>query len=58
MGALLPADVFGVAESGIRDADDVSRLASAGYGAVLVGETLVTAGDRTTAVSGLLGALR
>jgi indole-3-glycerol phosphate synthase len=47
-----------VAESGIRDVDDVRRLADAGYQGVLVGETLVRAGDRREAVAELLGAVR
>jgi indole-3-glycerol phosphate synthase len=55
LGALLPAGVLGVAESGIRGAEDVRRLAGAGYQAVLVGETLVRSGDRRAAVAGLLG---
>jgi len=55
LGALLPAGVLGVAESGIRGAEDVRRLAGAGYHAVLVGETLVRSGDRRAAVAGLLG---
>ena len=55
LGAQIPDDVVAVAESGIRDADDVARLADAGYQAVLVGETLVRSGDRRAAVSGLLG---
>jgi indole-3-glycerol phosphate synthase len=54
----MPADVVAVAESGIRDADDVHRLADAGYRAVLVGETLVTAPDRRKAVAELVGAAR
>ena len=41
-----PAGIVAVAESGIRGADDAARLADAGYHAVLVGETLVRAGDR------------
>jgi len=45
-----------VAESGIRDYSDVERLATAGYMAVLVGETLVRSKDRSAAVDGLLGA--
>jgi indole-3-glycerol phosphate synthase len=53
-----PADVVTVAESGIRGPEDAARLAAAGYDAVLVGETLVTAGDRRSAVAGLLGAVR
>jgi indole-3-glycerol phosphate synthase len=34
-----------VAESGVRGAGDAHVLAEAGYHAVLVGETLVTAAD-------------
>ncbi len=56
MGERMPADVVAVAESGIRDAADVGRLAAAGYTAVLVGEALVRSSDRTSAVDGLLGA--
>ena len=56
MGERMPAGVVAVAESGIRDAVDVERLAGVGYTAVLVGETLVRSADRTAAVDGLLGA--
>jgi len=56
MGERMPEGVVAVAESGIRDAADVERLASVGYSAVLVGETLVRSSDRTAAVDGLLGA--
>ena len=45
MAAAIPAGVVKVAESGVRDADDATRLADAGYDAILVGETLVTAAD-------------
>jgi len=45
MAAAIPADVVKVAESGVRDAADARRLADAGYDAILVGETLVTAAD-------------
>jgi indole-3-glycerol phosphate synthase len=58
LGAMIPAAVVAVAESGIRGGDDVARLAGAGYRAVLVGETLVRAGDRRAAVAALLGAGR
>ncbi|MGH9046653.1 MAG: indole-3-glycerol phosphate synthase TrpC [Acidimicrobiales bacterium] len=51
----IPAGVVAVAESGIRGADGARRLAAAGYQAVLVGESLVTAGDRVAAVAGLRG---
>jgi indole-3-glycerol phosphate synthase len=56
LGATMPPDVVSVAESGIRDADDVRRLADAGYQAVLVGETLVRSPDRRAAVADLVGA--
>lgn len=49
----IPAGVLAVAESGIRDAEDASRLARAGYQAVLVGESLVTSTDRAAAVAEL-----
>ena len=55
MGERMPPGVVAVAESGIRDAADVERLAGAGYTAVLVGETLVRSADRTSAVDGLAG---
>jgi indole-3-glycerol phosphate synthase len=56
MGERMPSGVVAVAESGIRDAADVERLANAGYAAVLVGETLVRSADRMSAVDALLGA--
>jgi len=56
MAEAMPAGLVAVAESGIRDATDVERLAAAGYTAVLVGETLVRSADRASAVDGLLGA--
>lgn len=43
-----------VAESGIADAADASRMAAAGYDAVLVGEAAVRAADP----AGLIGAMR
>lgn len=45
MASQMPAGVVRVAESGVRGADDARSLRDAGYQAVLVGETLVTAGD-------------
>ena len=45
MAGAIPPGVVKVAESGIRDGDDARRLAGAGYDALLVGETLVTAPD-------------
>ena len=54
LAAHIPADVIAVAESGIRDGDDARRLAEAGYDAILVGETLVRAGDRSGALRTLI----
>jgi indole-3-glycerol phosphate synthase len=45
VAGMLPAEVIRVAESGIRNGDDVRRLGDAGFDAVLVGEALVTAAD-------------
>jgi indole-3-glycerol phosphate synthase len=55
LGASIPIGVVAVAESGVRDADDAARLAGAGFAAVLVGESLVRAGDRAAAVAALRG---
>jgi indole-3-glycerol phosphate synthase len=54
VGAMLPAGTVRVAESGIRSAADVARLAGAGFDAVLVGEALVTAPDPGAALGALL----
>lgn len=43
--ALIPPGIITVAESGIRSAVDVQRLAEAGFDAILVGEALVKAAD-------------
>ena len=45
VGGAIPPGVVKVAESGIRDGDDARRLVAAGFDALLVGETLVTAAD-------------
>ena len=48
----IPDDVVKVAESGMRSADDVKRMADAGAKAVLVGESLMNAdGDPTELIS-------
>lgn len=53
MAAMMPANVLRVAESGVRNSDDAQRLRDAGYHAVLVGESLVTASDPTAALNAL-----
>ncbi len=56
LGAQIPEGVVKVAESGIRHRGDVATLQQAGFHAVLVGESIVTAGDPASAVAELLGA--
>ena len=58
LGQLMPAGVVKVAESGVRGAEDAVRLAGAGYDAVLVGETFVTAADPEAAVQAMTDATR
>jgi len=53
MAGVIPADAVKVAESGVRDATDAHGLKAAGYDAVLVGETLVTAPDPVAALRAL-----
>jgi indole-3-glycerol phosphate synthase len=52
----LPMDVMRVAESGVRGPGDLLTYAGWGADAVLVGEGLVTSGDPTAAVRGLVAA--
>lgn len=54
----LPADVIAVAESGVRNADDVVRHGEEGADAVLVGESLVSADDPGGALARLVAAGR
>ncbi|HVM54076.1 MAG TPA: indole-3-glycerol phosphate synthase TrpC [Acidimicrobiales bacterium] len=49
----MPDGVTTVAESGIRGSEDARAIASAGYHAVLVGESVVTSGDPAAAVAAL-----
>ncbi len=54
MAGVIPEHAVKVAESGVRGAADARSLESAGYDAVLVGETLVTSGDPAGAVAELI----
>ncbi len=54
-GRGIPEGVVRVAESGVRTAAEVARLSAAGYGAFLVGETLLKSGDGAKALRYLLG---
>lgn len=51
----LPPGALRVAESGIRDRQDVVRLAAAGYDAFLIGESLLLAADPAAKLAELLG---
>jgi indole-3-glycerol phosphate synthase len=53
MAKVIPEGVVKVAESGVRGSDDARMLRDAGYDAILVGETLVTAADPRSAVNEL-----
>lgn len=53
----IPPDILFVSESGVRDAADVVRLRDIGADAVLVGEALMRAPDRTAALKRLRGVL-
>jgi indole-3-glycerol phosphate synthase len=53
MAGVIPDHVVKVAESGVRGGDDAKLLRDAGYDAILVGETLVTAADPRSAVDQL-----
>lgn len=45
LAEFIPAGIQAVSESGVRKPEDVADMAAAGYRAVLVGESLVTAKD-------------
>ena len=55
--ARIPEDVFFISESGVRTAEDVARLAAIGADAVLIGETLMRAPDKTAKLRELKGLL-
>ena len=58
LAARVPADAVAIAESAIRSVDDATRMAAAGFDAVLVGEMLVKATDPTMTVRGLASVVR
>jgi indole-3-glycerol phosphate synthase len=51
LAPVVPDDVVLVGESGIFTSDDARRMRNAGMDAVLVGESLIVAPDRTEAIS-------
>jgi indole-3-glycerol phosphate synthase len=56
VAARIPSTVVAVSESGIKTADDVSRLQGLGYRAFLIGERFMTATDPGTALAEWLSA--
>lgn len=55
MRELIPNDIIFVSESGIKDADDIDLLRKAGADAVLIGETLMRAPDKSAKLAELRG---
>lgn len=53
MAPQIPEGLVRVAESGVRGPEDAAVLYAAGFDAVLVGESVVTAGERAAAVRAL-----
>ena len=53
----IPADIPVVSESGIKNHDDMQRLADHGVAAALIGETLMRAADQSAALKELRGFL-
>jgi indole-3-glycerol phosphate synthase len=56
--ARIPSTIVAVSESGIRTADDVSRLQGLGYRAFLIGERFMTADDPGAALADLLAVVQ
>jgi indole-3-glycerol phosphate synthase len=54
LGRLIPKEVVGVAESGIRSGQDITRLRAEGYHAFLIGESLMQADRPGEALRALL----
>ena len=52
---LIPSDRVFVSESGVSTADDVAALKAAGVDAVLVGEALMRAADKSAKLKELKG---
>ena len=53
--ALIPKDIVFVSESGVQTAEDINKLREAGADAVLIGETLMRAQDKTAKLAELKG---
>ena len=53
--ALIPKDVIFVSESGVKNAEDIRALREIGVDAVLIGETMMRAADKTEKLKELKG---
>ncbi|WP_158792997.1 indole-3-glycerol phosphate synthase TrpC [Granulicella sp. L60] len=54
LASLMPKDAVMVAESGIRNAEDIASFRQSGYGAFLIGESLMRQPDPAAALATLL----
>jgi indole-3-glycerol phosphate synthase len=54
LAGYMPENVLAIAESGIESGNDIAQLRSAGYGAFLIGETLMRAKNPGEALKSLL----
>jgi Indole-3-glycerol phosphate synthase len=52
--ARMPAEVVAISESGLKSADDITRLREAGYRAFLIGERFMAAADPGAELARLL----
>ena len=55
MRELVPDDIIFVSESGVKSAEDIKLLREIGADAVLIGETLMKAPDKTAKLKELRG---
>lgn len=55
MRALIPDNIIFVSESGVKDAEDIRMLRESGVDAVLIGETLMRADDKSAKLAELRG---
>ena len=55
MRELVPKDIIFVSESGVKTSEDVEKLRKIGADAVLIGETLMRAEDKTAKLAELRG---
>jgi indole-3-glycerol phosphate synthase len=57
VAGLLPPDVIGISESGLKTAEDLRTMKGLGYRAFLMGERFMTEPDPGAALAGLIESL-